>query len=112
MSEMRRDRLTNDEPLGLREQAFCRHGCSNPPTGLADGLEVGILYSPSPSGLRRNRPVAHPSVSGEIRPGSSNMLEWVPRIASLTRRLWHCSDYERRIRGGGGQRRRTYGLFT
>src|SRR6266545_517568 len=38
---MRRNRLTDDEPLGLREQAFCGHGPSNPPTGLADGLEIG-----------------------------------------------------------------------
>src|SRR5690349_24215462 len=57
MREMRRDRLTNDEPLGLREQTFCRHGRSNPPTGLADGLEVGILYPPK----RRRR-------EGGIRP--------------------------------------------
>ena len=65
------------------------------PTGLADGLEVGVLYQHSAG----------------FAPASAR-LAWVPRIASGTKRTWRCLDYARRERPAIVAAARTYDLFT
>ena len=66
MGEMRRDRLADDEPLELRKQAFFRHGPSNRPTGLADGLEIGSslpAFALRASARQARRPVGFGAAS-------------------------------------------------
>ena len=113
---MRRNRLSDDEPFGLREQAFCGHGPSNRPTGLADGLEVGILYPPSPRAsarkprnfrLRRRRPGLWRNTPRRAECSSGSPASHRKRKAILA-----LLDYARKTARSGARGGRTYELFT
>ena len=72
MGLVRRDGRAHEDALELEQERFVGHRTLQSPTGLADGLEVGVLYHP-PSRFALRRDGFAPS---------SGMLVWVPRIAS------------------------------
>src|SRR5215213_567647 len=55
MREMRGNRRADEDALQLRQEGPVSHTDLQWPTGLADGLEVGVLYH-RPLSLRRLRP--------------------------------------------------------
>ena len=59
VGEMRGNGRADDQALDLRQERFVSHECLQKPTGLADGLEVGVLYQ-----SRRSRA----ATGGRIRP--------------------------------------------
>ena len=87
---VRRNARADEHALELREERLVGHGHLQPPTGLADGLEVGVLYRP----LR-------------LKPRRADSPRWAacPRgspVSLRPERTWRYTDYAEPIGRLGG----------
>src|SRR5262245_33444661 len=82
---MRWNRSADDQALDLPQKGLFGHEVLQPPTGLADGLEVGVLYHPPPLVSLRYASVGETGCAPV-----SGMLTWVPRTTLCARPV--CSD--------------------
>src|SRR6185503_5784106 len=104
MCEMRRNGRADDQALDLPEERLFGHECLQPPTGLADGLEVGSPLPDPRAGLKTGSHVSGFAPVSDCSRGSPVSPLWGANLA-----LDPLCD---RRRGAARRQRRTYELFT